>query len=78
MNSLAFTPVSDLTVLLRTGELSPVELLDIFLERIAELNPALNAYLTIAEDRARHRAMEAEVILQKGQDPMPCSAGQWH
>lgn len=71
MNSLAFTSVSDLATLLRTHELSPVELLDIFLERIAELNPVLNAYLTVAEERARELAVAAEGILQKHQEPMP-------
>jgi amidase len=39
---------------------SPVELVDAYLARIEELNPALNAYITVAADQARAEANAAE------------------
>jgi len=64
-DSLLFTPVTGLAQLIKARKLSPVELVDRILKRIGELNPKLNAYLTLAEDEARStaRAAEAAVIL---------------
>jgi len=49
---------TDLAALVRKGEVTPGELLDAALERIAARNPALNAIATLAEERAR-RSVEA-------------------
>jgi len=58
---LAFTPALELAFLLRTRKLSPVEAVDHLLQRIGQLNPRLNAYLTVAEEKARDAARAAEV-----------------
>ncbi|MDE0034532.1 MAG: amidase [Deltaproteobacteria bacterium] len=60
MSELAFTPVHDLARLTRTRRISPRELVALFLERIAELNPTLNAYLTVNEEEATRAAADAE------------------
>jgi aspartyl-tRNA(Asn)/glutamyl-tRNA(Gln) amidotransferase subunit A len=59
-DSLAFTSASELAELIRTRKLSPVELVDYFLERIRALNPLLNAYLSVAELEAKSAAQRAE------------------
>ncbi len=41
---------------LKTGEVTPLDLLDALEERIAEIDPAVNALPTLAFDRARERA----------------------
>jgi Asp-tRNA(Asn)/Glu-tRNA(Gln) amidotransferase A subunit family amidase len=43
---------TDLVDLLRTGEVGAVELLDLHLERVAAVNPALNAIVAFDEDGA--------------------------
>jgi amidase len=48
-----------LAELVRTGEVTPAELLDIALARIAALNPALNAVVRLMEDDARRDAARA-------------------
>ena len=52
--------------LIRKRELSPVEVVEAHLERIARLNPALNAIVTLAPD-AVERAREAEDALVRGE-----------
>lgn len=47
-------------------ELSPVDLTSGYLERIGKLNPALNAYVTITEERALANAKVAEEEIRLG------------
>ena len=46
-------PAREVVALLKKGEVSPAELLDASLERIKQVEPAVNATPTICEDRAR-------------------------
>ncbi len=56
---------------LRTREVSAVELLDECLGRIAELNPALCAFITVTEESAREAARQADRELASGLDRGP-------
>lgn len=56
---------------LRTREVSAVELLDECLGRIAELNPALGAFITVTEESAREAARQADRELASGLDRGP-------
>ena len=51
---------------LMTGELSAVELLDACLARIEEVNPSVNAMVTVAAERARAEAVNADRVAAKG------------
>ncbi len=58
------TDLSGLTIaraaeLLRTREVSPVELTDDYLARITRLNPTVNAYVAVTAERARQDARRA-------------------
>lgn len=64
--SLAFTPAYELARMIKAKELSPIELVDYFLQRISSLNPTLNAFITVAEDHARAAAREAEQAVMRG------------
>ena len=61
----------DLVQLLKSRALSPVELLDACLARIAAFNPAINAVVTLDEEGARRAAKAAETALLKGEDLGP-------
>ena len=63
---LPFLSVVELSRLLEAGEVSPVELTEAYLERIEEVNPKLNAYITVASDAAMQRARLAETEIGKG------------
>ena len=51
--------------LIRDREVSPVEVVEAHLERISELNPALNAIVTLAPD-ALKKAKAAEIAVMRG------------
>src|SRR5260370_12008513 len=51
-----------------TKEISPVELLDACLERIEEVNPAVNAVTAMSVKRARKEAKEAETAVRRGEE----------
>jgi amidase len=53
---LAFTPALEQAALVRAGEVSPLELVDLYLERIERIDPQLNAYVTVDADGARASA----------------------
>ncbi len=55
MNSvdLAFTPALKLAKLIRDREISPIELVDLYLQRIDRLNRQLGSYFTVTADRAQ-------------------------
>ena len=49
---LMFRPASELAEMVRSGEISARELVETSLERIEELNPALNAFVQVDAERA--------------------------
>ena len=65
-NDLVFRSAGELAGLVRTKEVSPVEITDAFLARIDQLNPKLNAFITVTADEARLRAHEAEREIASG------------
>jgi aspartyl-tRNA(Asn)/glutamyl-tRNA(Gln) amidotransferase subunit A len=58
--NLAFASVEDIGKLFRKRKLSPVELTKLMLARIEQLNPKLNAYITVTADLALTQAKKAE------------------
>ncbi|MDE2705748.1 MAG: amidase [Gemmatimonadota bacterium] len=65
-DTLAFAPIAELATLIRRGELSPLELTELYLERIEQYNPALNAYLAVTAERACAQARAAEAQIASG------------
>ena len=57
------TPATELTAAIRAKQLSPVELTEALLARIEAVNPAINAYLDVAGDRALDAARAAEAAV---------------
>jgi aspartyl-tRNA(Asn)/glutamyl-tRNA(Gln) amidotransferase subunit A len=55
----------------RSAELSPVALTEMTLAAIEELNPQLNAYLTVLAESARAEARAAEAAFKRGEDRGP-------
>jgi aspartyl-tRNA(Asn)/glutamyl-tRNA(Gln) amidotransferase subunit A len=58
--------ISRLAPLLARGEVSPLEVTDAFLSRIAAQDGAIKAYITVDEAGARAQAQEAEAQLRRG------------
>ncbi|MFP5345601.1 MAG: amidase [Actinomycetes bacterium] len=66
-----FASAAVLAGMLRRRELSARELLDVHLRRIEQVNPAINAIVTLDEDGARRRAEEVDDRLARGEDVGP-------
>src|SRR3989442_5030384 len=58
-DELAFASIELLAPLLRQKKVSPVELVKTLLRRIEQLNPKLNAYLTVTAEQALVQARQA-------------------
>src|SRR6266404_3158928 len=59
-DELAFAPALELAARVRARELSSVELVELYLDRIAQLDPELNAYVTVDADGALAAARAAD------------------
>lgn len=65
-NELWKLPVTELGALMSRKALSPVELLDVFLERCERLNGRINAIVAFDRDGAREQARQSEQRMHKG------------
>jgi len=63
---MLFTPVRELGGLLRTRKLLPVELAELFLDRLERLGPRYNAVVTVMRDHALSQARRAEGDIAAG------------
>jgi len=69
-NELIYSDATKLAELVRTREVSPVEVMKAHLDRIEAVNPKVNAIVTIAED-ALKSAKEAGAAVQRGDELGP-------
>src|SRR2546430_3094986 len=65
-SQLPFLTVAALAHLIKTHEVSPVEVVEAHLERIERLNPQLHAFLTVCPEDARRAARTAEHEIAHG------------
>lgn len=78
LSDLSFMPLVEMAAHIRTRKISPVELVQAHLARIAALNPKLNAYITIDADRALASARTAEDEVASHSRPTSNSLGPLH
>jgi aspartyl-tRNA(Asn)/glutamyl-tRNA(Gln) amidotransferase subunit A len=65
-DDLAFTSAAELAALIAQRVVSPVEIVDIVLDRIEKTQPTLNAFITVCADDARAAAKAAEAAVMRG------------
>lgn len=65
-NELVFKSAKELGALIKSRQISPVELVRAHLDRIDALNPKLNAFITITREHALERARQAESDIRAG------------
>ena len=70
-NELCYLSIREASQLLRRRKISTVELLNAVLERIDRLNPELNAFITIAAERALADAQRAQREIARGKNRGP-------
>jgi Asp-tRNA(Asn)/Glu-tRNA(Gln) amidotransferase A subunit family amidase len=66
MTDITFLPAVEMARQIREKKISPVELAEAHLAKIARLNPKLNAFVHVDDDRVRREAREAEKAVMTG------------
>lgn len=66
-NDLCFVSASTLAKMIRARQVSSAEVVQAFLDRIATVNPKINAAVYVAEKEAMAKAREADAALAKGE-----------
>ncbi|HAB14036.1 MAG TPA: amidase, partial [Planctomycetaceae bacterium] len=66
-NELCFKTAVELAGLIRAGELSARELLEVHLDQIERINPQVNAIVTLTDDLARSQASAADESQARGE-----------
>ena len=69
--ALHYSSVAELAHLIRSGELSPVEITKSYLDRIGALNDTLHAFTQITPERALEEAAAAEAAPWVSRQPAP-------
>lgn len=65
-DDLAYASIAEQAALIRKREISPVELVEIYLERIGRWDGVLHSWITVCADVARRQAREAESEIARG------------
>ncbi|MBM4254453.1 MAG: amidase [Deltaproteobacteria bacterium] len=66
-HELAYASIAEVSAKVERKEVSPVELTELMLSRIAQLDPQLHSYYTVFTDEVRAAARQAEAEVQRGQ-----------
>ena len=68
---IPFLTATELAAEIQSRNVSPVEAVDAYLERIDRVNPRLNAYITVTGEAARQAARQAEEEVGRGEHKGP-------
>jgi amidase len=72
MSDVAFEGIARQAEMVRAGDVTPTDLVELYLDRIDRLDPELNAYRVVLADQARDEAKRVEARLAKGEsDTLP-------
>jgi aspartyl-tRNA(Asn)/glutamyl-tRNA(Gln) amidotransferase subunit A len=71
MSSFSYMSAREIVDLIASGEVTPVEVMEDTLKRIETVNPPVNAFVSLAPERAMAEARAATDALKKGKKPAP-------
>ena len=63
---IAFLSATELGSAIKSKEISPVEAVEAYLDRIERIDPQVNSYITIMAEQTRQEALEAEKEIRRG------------
>ena len=66
-NDIPYLSATQLGECIQAKEITPLEAVDAYLERIAAVDPKLNAYITVCADQARAEARAAGEEIARGE-----------
>src|SRR5262249_57240456 len=77
LQTLAFWPLMHLSTLMRSRQLSSLELTELYLDRLKRFNPVLKCAVTITEDLALRQARRADREIATGHYRGPLHGIPW-
>ena len=77
LEDAAFYPVTQLAELIRTRQVTSVELTEMYLERLKRYGPVLECVVTLTEDLAMQQARRADEEIQQGRYRGPLHGIPW-
>lgn len=77
LEDIAFYPVTQLAELVRTRQVSAVELAQMYLDRLRRYDPILHCVVTFTEDLAMQQAEQADVEIMRGHYRGPLHGIPW-
>jgi Asp-tRNA(Asn)/Glu-tRNA(Gln) amidotransferase A subunit family amidase len=75
--SLSFWPVTHLSALIRSRQLSSLELTELYLDRLKRFDPVLKCVVTLTDDLALRQAKQADVEIKAGRYLGPLHGIPW-
>jgi Asp-tRNA(Asn)/Glu-tRNA(Gln) amidotransferase A subunit family amidase len=63
---IAFLSATELGSAIKSKQISPVEAVEAYLDRIERIDPQVNSYITVMAEQARQEALEAEAEIRRG------------
>jgi Asp-tRNA(Asn)/Glu-tRNA(Gln) amidotransferase A subunit family amidase len=76
-SDMVFLSAAETAKAIRTKQVSPVEVVQAYLARIARLDTTLHAYITVLQEAALSAARQAEQQLMGGAQLGRCLACRW-
>ena len=67
-DNVAFAPAFEMREMIAKKQVSPVEVTELYFDRIEKLDSKLNAYLTLTRDEAMQSARAAEAAVMRGEE----------
>lgn len=77
LEDVAFWPVTHLAQLLKTKQVTSVELTEMYLARLKKYNPKLNCVVSFCDELAMRQAMQADVEIAAGKYRGPLHGVPW-
>ena len=71
MDDILYGSIAQLAAQIRTGDISPVELIEATLQAIDQCEPQLNAFITVFHEESLESARRAEAEMRNGRDLGP-------
>lgn len=71
MDDVCFAPATEVAAAVRSGDRSPVAVVEAVLDRVGRRDGDLGAYVTVLADAAREAARAVERAVERGDDPGP-------
>ncbi len=77
IDHLAFAPMTELAELIRTRQVTSLELTEMYLERLKRFDPILHCVVTLTEDLAYEQAKRADAEIEAGHYRSPLHGIPW-